>query len=63
MKKIIVLAVLLITVVMVFAGCKMTECDLCGDKGLCHKGEFMGQDIYLCNDCHNGVNEVKDFFS
>lgn len=61
MKKFIALAMLLVTMVTCFPGCKITECDLCGDEGLCQKDEILDQEVYLCNDCAKDLKELRDF--
>lgn len=61
MKKLITLTLVIVTVVTTFAGCKLTECYLCGDNAICQKEELMGSDVFLCNDCIKDLKELVDY--
>ena len=42
-----------------FAGCKKkTECDICGEKASCSKEEIAGEEIYICDDCKEDMNDL-----
>lgn len=58
----------IMTLMMVgFAGCKKTECELCGEKAVCstYKSELLG-DIEICKSCkkelEGAADALKDLF-
>lgn len=60
MKKLITLTLIIVTVVTTFAGCKLTECHLCGDNAICQKKEVMEEEIFICKDCANELKELRE---
>lgn len=51
MKKIITIGLVAALAALLLCGCKLGECDMCGDSGMLHKRTILGTDIYVCNDC------------
>lgn len=60
MKKHFTLALIVITLVTTFAGCKLTECDNCDKKAICRKEEITDEAVFLCKDCLEMLVELRD---
>jgi len=41
-----------------FAGCKKTECDFCGEEKRCSTEEFFGQEMNICKDCEEDMEDI-----
>lgn len=60
MKKLIAVFMLL-GIVFAFAACKIAECDFCGEKGVCKKGDFLGvEEGYYCQECLDNFEEIEN---
>ena len=62
-KKIIRIAAIASLATMIMAGfvsCKKTECDICGEEHFCSKKEVLGEEIYICGDCEDELNDIAD---
>ena len=59
MKKLFILLTAVVTLLMI-TGCAVTTCDLCGETGLCNKGDFLGETVHVCQDCTKELKEVQD---
>ena len=62
-KKIIRIAAIvsLASLIMVgFASCKRTKCEMCGITEFCKKKEFCGQEVYVCSDCEDKFDETSE---
>lgn len=64
MKKRLVKVLALTGVVMMFAtGCGKTAiCDICGEEGKCKTKEVFGEEVNICGDCQDGLEELGDLF-
>lgn len=63
MKKIIRVAAIvsLASLIMVgFASCKRTKCEMCGVTAFCKEKEILGQKVYICSDCEDEFDEAND---
>ena len=60
-KKVLLVASAVLVVALGVVGCKKTtECDGCGKEKKCSKYEILGEEVWFCDDCGEGVEEVKD---
>lgn len=62
MKKFLVLALMAVMAVTCLAGCGKFECDVCGEEksGKKHEGEILGEEVVMCDDCYEKINEGFD---
>ncbi len=60
MKRFITLALVALMSLTLFAGCGKFECDSCGEKkgGKKHEAEIFGEELVLCDDCYEDINEL-----
>lgn len=61
MKKRLMRALLLVSIMMMFiTGCsKTTDCEICGDEAKCKSKECDGDKIYVCSDCQEDIDDYK----
>ena len=59
MKK-FVAVLMLLGVMFTLAACKIGECDFCGEKGVCKKGDFLGQEGLYCKECLDNFEEINN---
>ena len=67
MRKKLARGVVLVSAFMMLSmslmGCKKkTECDVCGEVKRCDKYEFLGEEIYMCDDCHKELEALGSMF-
>ncbi len=62
MKKGILIALTLGAVLVCLTGCGKFTCELCDSEktGKQYKGEIAGEDVILCEDCYEDINELQD---
>ncbi len=42
-------------------GCKKeTECSGCGEVKKCDSYEIMGEEVWMCDDCHDAIEALGD---
>ena len=45
---------------LVFIGCaKKHECDWCGEEKMCKEKNFLGEPIYICDDCGEDFDYIE----
>ena len=62
MKKFFAIALLVIMMVSLLTACGKFECELCKEEksGKKHKEEVLGQEVVICDECHDGLEALKD---
>ena len=63
MKKLVVALLLVAMLVVSLASCKEEfKCDLCGETKTSTKNEMevLGETVYYCDDCAEGLEEIED---
>ena len=61
MKRIIAMALALLTIVMcmfAFSSCGKHECSICGEEKKCKVSTVFGEDYYVCADCEEMGNSL-----
>lgn len=63
MKKVLALALVVITMLS-FAACSKFTCEMCGKEGRGgNEIEYMGQTATVCDDCEDKWDELKDMMN
>lgn len=64
MKKKVSLALVLTFLLVTLIGCGKFECDLCGDEksGKKYEEEVFGEEVTICKDCYEDLEELRDMF-
>ena len=64
MKKWMGLSLLAVVMVMMLTACGKFECGMCNEEksGKKHKTEVFGEEIVICDDCYEDIQELKDAF-
>lgn len=63
MKKVLVLAVVLVMMMSLFTACKEEfKCDACNENvtSTKHEVEMLGKKMEICDDCNDKLEETKD---
>ena len=65
MKKVIAILTLAVIIATVMAACGKFTCDLCEKEksGKKHKETYLGQDIVICDDCYDDLEDLAKAFS
>lgn len=65
MKKLICVLLLIVVLASLLAGCGKFECDLCGEEktGKQHKEEIAGEELVICDDCYETLEDLVNAFS
>ncbi|MBQ9119539.1 MAG: hypothetical protein IJY09_05725 [Lachnospiraceae bacterium] len=61
--KLTALTGLLVMVAMGTIGCKKVECDICGEKARCSTEKVLGQEINICKDCEEDLEDIGNSIS
>lgn len=64
MKKIAILAVLIMVMSILLTSCGSFVCDLCGEEkdGGSHDAEILGEELTICDECYEEIDEAKGAF-
>lgn len=66
MKKRITKVLVLMSVMVLMAtgltGCGKKECDICGEEARCKTEEVLGEEINICKDCEEDLEDLADMF-
>lgn len=61
MKRFVFGVMATLTVATFLIGCaKETECEVCGKVKSCNEYEVEGEDVWLCDDCHDLVKAMEN---
>ena len=58
MKLTVVLGLTVMTVVGVTGCSKKVECDICGETKKCKTEKVLGQEVSICSDCQEGLEDL-----
>lgn len=60
-KKLLVLVAAVSVLVMGITGCKKeTKCEACEEIKKCDSYEIMGEEVWMCDDCHDALEALGD---
>lgn len=64
MKRFICVLLLIAMLATMLTACGKFECDLCGEEkfGKKYESEFLGQEILICKDCYEDLEDLADMF-
>lgn len=64
MKRKIVLLLTALLATLALAGCGTFTCDMCGKEksGKSYSVTILDEKATICEDCHDGINAIKDAF-
>lgn len=58
-KKIVAMVLILAVLPSTLVGCKeKVKCDFCGEIARCETTEVWGEELYICDDCLDELNEL-----
>lgn len=60
-KKFLVLVAVVSVLIMGITGCKKErECDACGEVKKCDSYDVLGEEVWMCDDCHDAWEALGD---
>jgi len=65
MKKLISLILLVVVFATMLTACGKFECDICGEEktGKKYTEELFGEEINICKDCHDDLEDLANAFN
>lgn len=63
-KKKTALILVVLAMAMMLTACGKFTCDICGKEksGKSYKADVFGQEVVICKDCHEDLEEVGNLF-
>ncbi len=64
MKKIILAVLIVASLLATLTSCGKFTCDICNDeqRGKKHKEEVFGEEVVICDDCYEDLENLADIF-
>ena len=64
MKKIVLAMLIVASLLATMTSCGKFTCDICGDEksGKKHKEEVFGEEVVICKDCYEDMEDLADLF-
>lgn len=62
LTRMMVLTGLLVVVAVGAVGCKKVECDFCGETKKCKTEEVFGEEVNICSDCEEDLEDLANAF-
>lgn len=62
LTKVLVLTGLLVLMTTGLTGCGKKVCDICGEEARCKTEEVLGEEVNICKDCQEDLEDLANLF-